>query len=393
MLTSFSSVPFTTQVSPIISSPKAEAGIITRQKPLADLKATKAPLYLVTSKVVEVVTPSDDTTQSNVEVGLVISTSQVTPLLAVPRDQQHNSRTDGGDTKDLESVLPLDQPKNKNAKKQKKTKKSANKVETSRDVSSSTTTPTTPSLADIECTSLTCTGSNMPMTEVSSLKPSVSPLSHAGLSSNTKPCDSEISTGVFPQPASLMNQSSPKDVAKDGNSKMGGVSNCKATQPSTPPEVSTRTGHKRSKTGGSSSKSSSGLKDDKKEKSLVVSNVVSIDSSGTGSVRKADAKPIVTKNNGDSIPQISNDPDRQLSGANTASGISSPGDGQEGLSPIPGNLKSSTEWPALAPTKSPQSSIADGKPPRLPSIPTLNFRRATEVIAPALPRVKKRPSP
>ncbi|TGO23808.1 hypothetical protein BPAE_0121g00250 [Botrytis paeoniae] len=45
----------------------------------------------------------------------------------------------------------------------------------------------------------------------------------------------------------------------------------------------------------------------------------------------------------------------------------------------------SSDWPALAPSKSPPSSIADGKPPQLPALPALNNRRTKEVILPALP--------
>ncbi|KAF5876971.1 uncharacterized protein Bfra_001329 [Botrytis fragariae] len=45
----------------------------------------------------------------------------------------------------------------------------------------------------------------------------------------------------------------------------------------------------------------------------------------------------------------------------------------------------SSEWPALAPSKSSPSSIADGKPPQLPALPALNNRRTKEVILPALP--------
>ncbi|QSZ36662.1 hypothetical protein DSL72_006543 [Monilinia vaccinii-corymbosi] len=42
----------------------------------------------------------------------------------------------------------------------------------------------------------------------------------------------------------------------------------------------------------------------------------------------------------------------------------------------------SSDWPALAPSKSPPSSIADGKPPQVPALP---FRHTKAVILPALP--------
>jgi hypothetical protein len=364
------------------SSDKAEVCVTPKKEPSVVSPPTST-LDLVSSKLDENTAPHSNITDSNVEAGLEKPKSIDTPSLVVRTDHQHNTRTGDNDTRGPETFTPSSQPNNKNTKRQKNNKKSANKIETNRE-SSSTTTPTTVSPTDTECTNLTSISKDMSIDREASRKPSGVCVPQAEPPSSSENSFSEVNTDTITGPAALTNDASSGNAAEDKKLKSRAVSDKKATSPST--EATAKTGHRRAKTGGSSSKGRSGsVKDDKKQKTQPILNSASNCTSVVDSTRKADAKLAVTKNNCDNIVQKPKDLDQHSRKSKPGSGTVSPGNGQETISPAPGSLEGSNDWPVLAPAKSSQSIIADGKPPQVPSIPALNYRKATDTTAPALP--------
>lgn len=95
----------------------------------------------------------------------------------------------------------------------------------------------------------------------------------------------------------------------------------------------------------------------------------------TGSQRKTDAKSAGTKKFGDTGPASQNFPVKVAQ------------------SPPKQVLADPTEWPALNPSASPQSAIADGKRPPPLSAPALRLPVHSKPIVPAVPAMPRKPRP
>ncbi|KAM3076435.1 hypothetical protein ACMFMG_007251 [Clarireedia jacksonii] len=371
------SVPSAPLASLVESSPKAEVGIAIREKPLADSPSTTGTLKLATIQPDDNVACSNNFMDLEVEKRLETSNSGDAQSLVACTDHQRHTQVDHRDTKGSESATSPGQSRNKNTEKPKKNKKFANKMETSRETSPSPT-PTTLSPTDTECTTLTSAGKAISTEQAPHPKLSVSFLSQS------ENCFSEINRDVVTRPAALKKNEVSSANAAETKFNLRVVSDNKSL--TSPTETIVKVEHKRAKIGSSSGKGSSGpLKDDKTQKSQSSLAVTSISSSAIGSFRKVDAKLALSKNDSNGTVQTPKKLDQKSRRTDSRSALLSPGDIQETALPTPGNLASSTDWPLLAPSRSPQSVIADGKPPQVPSIPPLNFRKVTEAIAPALP--------
>jgi len=95
----------------------------------------------------------------------------------------------------------------------------------------------------------------------------------------------------------------------------------------------------------------------------------------TGSQRKADARNGNTKRSGDTGTASQNVPAKIAQ------------------SPPKQILADPTEWPALNPSASPQSAIADGKRPPPLSAPPIKLAIHTKPVVPAVPAMPKKPRP
>ncbi|ESZ92393.1 hypothetical protein SBOR_7201 [Sclerotinia borealis F-4128] len=293
---------------------------------------------------------------------------------------------------------PVSQGKIKNSKKNKKQFKSTSKIDIDKENIFVSSTPAIISPVDSECTNPTLISDDRLSSGDWIRKPSVS-------SVESKSND-HLKDAIFKSQAGKNETEKLVEREKASAESVGTeikpefIPTSNITPASTLPNVSAvKSNHKRSKTGGSlndsmSKSRSASAKDLKKQTQSNNSDNHDSSTAATGSIRKAEPKTAKSQEktylDGDAkfsgqLDQPKMDSNKKKCGLPEANQEK----GQHTVSGIPTN---SSDWPALAISKSPPSSIADGKPPQLPVLPALNLRRTKELILPALPLKPRRPS-
>ncbi|KAF7933864.1 uncharacterized protein EAE98_003573 [Botrytis deweyae] len=270
------------------------------------------------------------------------------------------------------------QGKAKKSKKNKKQFKSNNKAEIDKENNISVI-PAILSPTESTITNPSLGGEDILFSGDSTRKPSVS---------STESISNDASKDSILQQATRDVTEIPKDGERttgksiDNEVKSETISTPSATTASiTPNAPLAKSNHKKSKTHGSS-------KDFKKQSQSNFSDNNKVSSTtNTGPARKTEPKPV--KQQG----KVSKDGDAESLGQQEQPKTDSknkkkrslPEVNQEkGKPTVSVDPTNSSEWPPLTPSNSPPSSIADGKPPQLPTLPAFN-RRTKEVILPALP--------
>ncbi|TGO52662.1 hypothetical protein BCON_0137g00240 [Botryotinia convoluta] len=273
----------------------------------------------------------------------------------------------------------MSQGKAKNSKKNKKQFRSNSKVEIDKE-SNISVTPAILSPTESTVTNPSLGGEDTLFSGDSTRKPSVS---------STESISKDASKDSILQQATRDVTEIPTDSERttgkslDNEVKSETISTPSVNTASITPNVPlAKSNHKKSKTHGST-------KDFKKQfQSNCPDNNNVSSTTNTGSVRKAEPKTVkhqgkISKDGGSESLGQQEQPKTDLKNKKKRSLPEvSQEKGKPSVSVDPTN---SSDWPALAPSKSPPSSIVDGKPPQLPALPALNNRRTKEVILPALP--------
>lgn len=285
----------------------------------------------------------------------------------------------------------VSQGKIKNSKKNKKQFKSNNKFDTDKGNNTVNSTTAVLSPAESEGTSSSFRGESILSSGDSTREPSIS--------SNESGCNDPL-TDATPQSQSgtkestkLVEREKPfaKLVASEVKYESISVDNGTSApvSPNIPPAKSN---HKRSKTGGSvndslSKSRSSSAKDLKKQSQSKKSDNHDSPTMATGPVLKAEPKIIKSqgKLSRDGTSKSSEQQEQSKADSTKKKRSSAETSREKGKTTVSVDPTDSSEWPALVPSKSPPSSIADGMPPQLPALPGPSFRRNKEVILPALP--------
>ncbi|KAJ8067305.1 hypothetical protein OCU04_004661 [Sclerotinia nivalis] len=289
---------------------------------------------------------------------------------------------------------PLSQAKTKNSKKNKKQFKFNSKVDIDKENNIVCSTPAILSPAESESTNPSLVGGDILFSEDSTRKPSVSSTE----STSNNPLKKVTFKSQIVSDEAENPDEKEKTSAKALDNEM--ISAASVTSAPTPPNVPpANSSHKRSKTGGSTNDSlnksrSASAKDLKKQPHSSNSDNCDSPTTATGSVRKTELKTAKShgKTSRDGGTKFSEQQEQsKTDSSNKKRGL--PEASQEkGKSSVSVVSNDSSEWPSLAPSKSPPSSITDGKPPQLPALPASTIRRTKEVISPALPLKPNRPS-
>ncbi|KAF7954193.1 hypothetical protein EAE96_005324 [Botrytis aclada] len=273
---------------------------------------------------------------------------------------------------------PMSQGKARNSKKTKKQLKSNSKVEIDKENNISVT-PTIASPTESTVTNASLGGEDTLFSGDSTRKPSTS---------STESISNDASKGSILQQAIRDVTEIPINGERTTGKSLDNEIKPEATSTSsvnTAPITSTvplaKSNHKKSKTHDST-------KDFKRQSQSNRPDNNDSSTAKTGSFRKTEPKTIknqekIPKDSGTESVGQQEQPKTDLKNKKKRS---LPEVSQEkGKSTVSVDPTNSSDWPALAPSKSLSSSISDGKPPHLPALPNSSNRRTKEVILPALP--------
>ncbi|KAM0310171.1 hypothetical protein ACHAO8_008339 [Botrytis cinerea] len=273
----------------------------------------------------------------------------------------------------------MSQEKSKNSKKNKKQFKSISKVAIDKENNISIT-PTTLSPTESTATNPSISGEDTLFSEDSTRKPSVSSTESRSNNASKDSVLQETTRDVSEIPIDIK-----RTTGKSSDNKVISetISTSSVTTASNTPNVPlTKSSYKKSKT-------QTSTKDSKKQSQSNHPDANNDSSTtNTGSVHNTEPKTVKPqgKTFKDGVAESSGQQERPKTGLKNKKKRSLPEISQEKAKPsISVDPTNPSEWPALAPSKSPPSSIADGKPPKLPTLPALNSRKTKEVISPALP--------
>ncbi|TEY67129.1 hypothetical protein BOTCAL_0129g00010 [Botryotinia calthae] len=273
----------------------------------------------------------------------------------------------------------MSQGKAKNSKQNKKQFKSISKVEIDKENNISIN-PTTLSPTESTATNPSLGGEDTLFSGDSTRKPSVSSTESRSNNASKDSILQETTRDVREIPMDIKRETGK---SSDNKVKSETISISSVTTASITPNVPlTKSSYKKSKAHASTK--------DSKKQSQSNHPDANYDSSttNTGSVHNTEPKTVkhqgkTSKDGGDESLRQQEQP---KTGLKNKKKRSLPEISQEKAKPsILVDPTNPSEWPALAPSKSPPSSIADGKPPKLPTLPALNNRKTKEVILPALP--------
>ncbi|KAG4033690.1 hypothetical protein MFRU_004g01940 [Monilinia fructicola] len=290
---------------------------------------------------------------------------------------------------------PVPQEKIKNSRRNKKSK-STNKLSIEKESSSFSSTSAINSPADSQSTSPSHIEEDKLFSGDSTRKQSICSSIESKPNNYLNDAGSQLQADENDAVKSAEGETSAKSLDNEATKFISTTNITSAPNPSDVPAF--KSNHKRSKTGGpingSLSKSLSISAKDLKRLAQS-NNSDNQDSSKTpnGSAHKVEHKRVKSqgKNSG-GVSSKSSGSQEQLRGDMIKNKAGLPQSSHEkGKSGSEISTKS-VDWPALTPSKSPPSSIADGKPPQVFALPALSFRQTKTVILPALPLKPRRQS-
>ncbi|TGO88988.1 hypothetical protein BPOR_0131g00270 [Botrytis porri] len=368
--TSANTTPIVTPVSPTSQIQLNNQNVVASLKALPiDEPTSSTPDQLLTNEdKVETMVAMEMENVEQISIEILESTSPIDSSLPEPL---------GGTVAEMDSES-MSQGRAKNFKKNKKQLKSNRKAEVDKE-KNIIVTPAILSPTESTVTNPSLGGEDALFSGDSTRKPSVS---------STESVSNDASKDSTLQQATVVIEV-PKDSERttgkslDNEVKSEKISIQSVTTASITPSVPlAKFNHKKSKT----HVSTKDFKKQSQSNSPDSSNVSS--TTNTGSVRKTEPKTI--KHQGkvskDGSSESSGQQEHPKTDLKHKKKRSLPEVNQEkGAPSISVDPTNSSDWPALAPSKSPPSSIADGKPPQLPALPAVNHRKTKEVIVPALP--------
>lgn len=286
----------------------------------------------------------------------------------------------------VEAAKQLPQAKAKNSKKNKKQFKFNSKVDIDKENNISCSTRAIPSPAESESTNSSLVGGDIFFSEDSTRKPSVSSMDSTSNNHLTKIISkSQIISDKAENP-----DEKERTSAKALDNELILAASVALTQPNI---TKTNSSHQRSKTGGSTNDSlnksrSTSTKDLKKQPHSSNSDNCDSPTTATGSVINTELKTAKfhEKTPRDGGAKSSEQQEQLKADSSKKKKRDLPEVIQEiKKSSVLVVSNDSSEWPSLAPSKSPPSSIADGKPPQSIALSASTILKTKEVIKPALP--------